>query len=415
MTSCAHFLKYRQGFVLPAVLFTLVIISAIALGALLTSSDERDTASGFRASGRAMYAAEAGLNEVLGTWDDSLVNGLAPGDSVVLGPNNLLDGSSYTLRIHRRDNGGQKLYAMTVDATAPQSLGGGAIDLIVTGGSGGGLFTLGACCDAAATVRGSVEQNDALDLIDGTDNHPPTWVAAGVCLMDKLDKPGLIIDDSTQVVQNDPAATITGDPDMVEDTTMTNATFDDYGGLTYLDLVSMATIIIDGTGSQVNLNLAPAYNGDGTCNTSVPTNWGSSDPGNACFNYFPVILVRGEVEGQSGYGQGIVVLDLVSPTVGSEFNLEGANFGGLIVGMGCVDIEYGTLVMGAVFVDASYANNNICGSDLPLHMKKDGQLRYSSCAIQRALAGSGIGLAAGGGGGGGIERIVWRSFAEFVR
>ena len=71
----------------------------------------------------------------------------------------------------------------------------------------------------------------------------------------------------------------------------------------------------------MDLNLAPAYNADGTCNTSVPTNWGSSDPGNACFNYFPVILVRGEVEGQSGYGQGIVVLDLVSPTVGSEFNL----------------------------------------------------------------------------------------------
>ena len=70
----------RDGFVLPVVIFTLTIMSVLAITALRTSSDEFRASRGLLESGIALYAAESGLDVVWPTCNYGLVGSLNPGD-----------------------------------------------------------------------------------------------------------------------------------------------------------------------------------------------------------------------------------------------------------------------------------------------------------------------------------------------
>jgi type II secretory pathway pseudopilin PulG len=112
------------GFALPAVLFALTIMAILAVVAFRTADDERRAERALRETGAALYVADAGLRNTLGTWDTSAVRALAPGDSLDLGWQQLSNHASFRSVIQRVDNGGMQQYAVVVYAKGAGALGG---------------------------------------------------------------------------------------------------------------------------------------------------------------------------------------------------------------------------------------------------------------------------------------------------
>ncbi len=115
----------RGGFVMPVVIFALMILGTVGIAALLTANDEQRSSRAVRESGVAFYTAEAGYNKVLANWPDSLADLLVPGDSLDLGWETLDNGASFRAMIYRFDNGAaQEIYGMVVEGRGAGPLGG---------------------------------------------------------------------------------------------------------------------------------------------------------------------------------------------------------------------------------------------------------------------------------------------------
>src|ERR1041384_8166993 len=115
MTGCK---RNNHGFVLPAVLFALIIMTLLMLAAMRLTDDERLSSRAMPPTGAALYVAESGLAPTRGSWPAAAVGaGPAPataltaGDSLSLGWITLSNRGSYRAVIHRVDNGGNKTYA----------------------------------------------------------------------------------------------------------------------------------------------------------------------------------------------------------------------------------------------------------------------------------------------------------------
>lgn len=105
-----------EGFALPTVLIAMLLVSAIAVTALRTSSDERMTGRAMREAAKAFYAAEAAVNVVIAAWDQSSIDSslAIPGDSLDLGWQTLENGCSYRSVVRRVDGGsGRKMYQIS--------------------------------------------------------------------------------------------------------------------------------------------------------------------------------------------------------------------------------------------------------------------------------------------------------------
>ena len=113
-----------EGFALPIVIVTLLLMGIVAATTLVTAVDERRSARAMRQSVTAFYAAESGLQEVRATWSDSLARTIAPGDSADLGWRTLDNGAKYRAVLHRYDNGTQRIFALTVEGHGAGPVGG---------------------------------------------------------------------------------------------------------------------------------------------------------------------------------------------------------------------------------------------------------------------------------------------------
>jgi hypothetical protein len=444
----------EDGIVLAVVILALVVLSVAGIAALIAGADEELSGRAMRESAEAFYAAEAGLNQVEATLSDSVAAAMEPGESLDLGWHVLDDGASYHAEIVRFDNAGsQPLFRVTSEG---RSRGGGGAQKTLTLSLTAldGEPDLGYCCSAAATVRGEVKLKNLEGFaarLSGIDTVPPAWDP--VCAdHQREDHPGLIVQDSADFSQAS-GTTLEGVPPLVEDTTMADSTFDNYGGMSWDSVKALGDFVIGEDNEEFRLNntppgdpyapmgdidpsnglpedkddwwIGPRYNADGTCNTSHPLNWGSEDPNDPCFDYFPVIVTRGEIELKgSFYGQGIWLMDTNGLGNGAEFELEGCSYAdwtgpppgctgvemaGLIIGRGCVEIQYKSDFYGAVYVDGKYPQAS-CGSDRPLSNDRWTNTMYSSCVIDRVLDSTRLGDAAKKGGG--LVRLALRSFGE---
>ncbi len=397
--------KNEGGFVLPVVLFGLVLMSTVAIVAMTTSDDEMRSSRAMRESAAAFYVAEAGLHETYATWSSyPAIDPIAPGDSLDLGWQTLANGASYRATVYRWDGGDEPMYQVQVEGRSSGLAGGQkTVSFSLTSAAGWG-YRLGACCEGAATMRGIAEIDDT-SAINGFDQHPPGWEDAGVCSDELNDKPGLVMKDSTELDIEDSESTVDGDPPIVHVPEMDDSTFSWFNGLTWDSLSATAehSIGTPGTGTSLrSSDIYPRYNGDGTCDTSHPYNWGSDDPNDACFDYFPVITLYGDVNlKDAAYGQAILLLDtatvvdsLGNPTLlGSELDIEdGARFNGVILGRGCVEIQRGAVMHGGVFVDGDFwtGSSVLCWGDPPLNMNHQGTLQWSQCAVDRAILNGGL-------------------------
>ena len=125
-------MKTQEGFVLPAVIFSLAIMGLLAVVSLRTANDEHRSSRALRESGVALYAAEAGANVLRGTeidtsgtkLVDSLAATLAEGASVDLGWSTLPSGATYHAVLQRVDLGGDGMYLLTVEGRGAGPWGG---------------------------------------------------------------------------------------------------------------------------------------------------------------------------------------------------------------------------------------------------------------------------------------------------
>jgi hypothetical protein len=105
---------HRQGFVLPAVLFGIVVMSVLGVASLRATGDEQLSVQAFRESSLSLFAAEAGLRRTIGTWPTSTVNTMSSGDSLNLGWQSLPNGARYRTVIHQVDYQGLQVYLVIV-------------------------------------------------------------------------------------------------------------------------------------------------------------------------------------------------------------------------------------------------------------------------------------------------------------
>jgi hypothetical protein len=245
---------------------------------------------------------------------------------------------------------------------------------------------------AAITVRGAAEIEDDA-IVDGHDALPPGWTCAG-CIDD--DRPGIVIEDLSELDIDDDAVVL-GEPPAVEDATMGDLTFQQFGPVSWAEVKALATRTVGAFGEDVTLRpgsstrknrYGPHKNPDGSCDTRHPLNFGSNDPGDACYDHFPIVLLRGEVEVKGdGYIQGLFVMDYDADGIGGELDLEGdgLTFAGVILGRGCIEIQDRSTFYGAIYLDGAAYNQSNCPPDDPIHIQENGAVHWSSAVVGRTV------------------------------
>ncbi|MCH8936646.1 MAG: hypothetical protein IIB90_13045 [Gemmatimonadetes bacterium] len=384
----------RDGFVLPVVIFTIVIMGVMAVAALRTSADGHLASQAMRVSGGAFYSAEAGLYRVLGQLADttntldSSVQALAVGDSLLLPQGTLTNGASYLPRIVRLSSGVQPMYLLAVTGRGPGAVRGKRRLRMVFTSS----VDVSAFAPAAMHLDGVMEiVGNPTSTINGNDTPPPGWVCdpPGPAL------PGVVMADTSDI--NLGSGTILGSPPIDEDPSLGASSFTTFGGVTYASMAAMADKVY--WSDAVVVDLGPVFKEGGTvCDTSRTKNWGDPlDRSSACGNYFPIIHFKDDVhfDDHGSVGQGILLVD-------GRFDIDNSDFTfyGLIIVRGneSCDFEHEVTVYGAVH----------CAKDGG-QIHQDAVINYSSCALADALTYSGVLTETFGP----LKRIGSRAWSEF--
>jgi hypothetical protein len=393
------------GFVLPVVIFGLLLMGTMTVAALLTADDEGRSGRAMREATGAFYAAEAGLNWVYANWDTvkADVDTLSGGSSVDFGWRTLDNGDKFRAVIHRWDEDTQPIYQLVVEGQSGGVLGSHKrLSYMLTSepAAMGTGYKLGECCTSTVLVRGNSDIKSG-SVVSGYDEHPAGWADAGVCSDSLYDKPGLIIQDGDSVYIS--SGELLGDPPLLENPGVDNGYFSQFGDLTWEEVKAMADFAVGTPGESDSYDAGDIYprytvdpmTGELLCDISHPLNWGSSDPNDPCFDHFPIILVQGDVDLQDGlYGQAIFITDFYVDTlgqnVGSELDMEDdVVVNGLVMGRGCVEVQRRANFHGAIFADGMWGNT-LCGGDDTFDTTYDGKTTWSQCAVDRALYNSGL-------------------------
>jgi hypothetical protein len=336
----------------------MVVIGVLVTGGFFVARQESRIGIASENGADAFYLAERGINETLLGWDAPLKT-MAIGDSVTV--SDTVPDGFWTVRVRRT---AERLYF--IDATGVVTRGGalysGAsrrMGLVTR------MFTVALTPPAALTTRGQVTMKGSAS-IDGNDATPPGWT--GLC-SGVDDKPGLVVDDTTQVSATGKGHLV-GTPPMAEDTTIADSTFTSFGGLSWADLVALADKTLAGGSLSTT---GPVVSG-GTCQESVALNWGDPvNPAGACGDYFPIVYIGGHARIQSGgVGQGVLLVD-------GDLDLRG-NF--LYAGIIIVQGEFETQGTGNRVLGGVYASNSSLGDQ---SVTGGSVIGNSSCAITRAI------------------------------
>ena len=393
--------RNRRGFALPAAVGALVIIGVLVTAGFYMAQQEVKIGVASSNAQMAFYLAERGANDVVNDWSASTMLNLATWTDTTLV--DTLDIGTWSVNVKRMAT---RLFYL--DATGTVTQGGTQFSgatrragLLVR------LFSGELDPPAALTTRGSVAMKGTAD-VHGEDEYPAGW--GSVCTSSLADKPGLITNDTSGVSYDAPeeateetiscssdkakvgkswvttetcdtvpaggatGGNITGVPHMVEDTTINDSTFLDFGELKWDDLVAMADLTVTSLGSTIN-GTGPDTTSAGVCTKSTLTNWGNPvDPVAACGDYFPIIYHGGStVRIQSGgVGQGLLLIE-------GDLDLRGGfQFNGIIIVQGEFETQgSGNRVEGGVMAsNVDLAEQSLVGGS---------QIQYSSCAIERAI------------------------------
>jgi len=196
----------RRGFVLPAIIFSLAIMSIIVVVALASADDERRASRATRETTLATYAAEGGLQKTLASIADSSTSlaALNFGDSLDLGWQTMPNKAAYRAVIHRTDNGGTKEYMVVVQGRRTGSFG-GQTAIMAQVANGGFRFKFGVYSKGKLNISGG-------GLSDSFDSDVAAYNAATAGSNGDLAGDSVITLSSSTVVKGDVTAakTVTG-------------------------------------------------------------------------------------------------------------------------------------------------------------------------------------------------------------
>ena len=267
----------RGGFALPIVLVLMMVLSTLTVFLLASGSDAQRAGRAIRESARSFYAADAGMNTVLGDWESQSYAADAPnpGDSFDLGWTTMENGARFRAVFTRVDGGsaGGAVHSVRIVGQGDGPFAGTTTIFREIGASWGGsavtIFDGGNSAVEGGSDNGQADFQSG-SFVNGNDSIPGDWVSEGIC--DPVEnKPGIIWQDLTDVTGEN-SGELAGNPDQVEDATLTTAGLLDFGGLDFDSLAAMAHFTTNS--SNWGPSLAPVVTG-GVCDTSVSSNWGA--------------------------------------------------------------------------------------------------------------------------------------------
>jgi len=362
-------LRDERGMALAVAIFALVVVGAMIAGAFFAGTQEQRVGENQRRVQTSFGVAEAGAQERVLTWDPGTMNKRKsfPEDSVAIGPN--LDapggtgsygGYSYKL--------GPNIFLLDVTGRDRASAAGA-----IAGGGGArqriGMIARIAPVDfgikASLTTQGGVSVGGNAE-VNGYDQPPSTWTSC-----DAPGPPMAGVRDRGGTVTTGGNGDVNGVPEVMNDPTLADSSFNRFGGATFADLAARANLIIPaGTYST-----APVVT-NGVCDKTVLTNWGDGDnPLAECGTYFPIIYATGEITLNNTQGQGILL-------VNGNLNVQGSyNFYGIVIIQGDLKTSGGGTTE-AHFWGGVMAKN----ADLSVqNLSGKATLNFSSCSILAAL------------------------------
>jgi len=360
----------REGMALAMSIFAIVVIGALIAGAFFASNQDFKIGRNSLVAQRAFTAAEFGLNQTMGGWDQKLNLAIPVGKDTtfayVTG-----DGGTTNVRVTRLNDYSYWFVSEGIaGANTPvetRRRTSAVMRLAYPAVKVGGALTLA----GGGYVKGSA-------VVSGKNVDPPGWQCA--------DYPGR----DTTAVSYAPGTTVTvqktqnviGNPATYADSNAgSSGTYVKYGDETWTSLVQNADITI-------NSDLDPLPVGTATtCNIASPnnlTNWGEPIHDGTgvvgCQTYFPIIHVTTDFHVNNGRGQGILLID-GSLQVNGNFQ-----FNGLIIIRDKIMRGNGNpMITGAVMAaNAAINETNADGSAI----LGNADFQYSKCALETALRGS---------------------------
>lgn len=365
-------LRDERGMALAVAIFALVVVGALVAGAFFAGTQEQRVGENQRRVQQSFGVAEAGAQERVMSWQPAQMNKRPtyPQDSVVIanttapGGTGSYGGYSYKL--------GSNIFLIDVTGRDRASAGG-----VIAGGGGArqriGLITRIAPVDfgihASLTTQGGVDLSGNAD-VNGSDQIPTGWAN---CDPPGPSQPGVRDNGANVTTQGNGA--VQGNPPVVNDPTINNNSFNQFGGATYAQLAARANITL-GSGTY---KTDPNFGGPSGCDQTDLLNWGDGlNPASACGNYFPIIHITGDATLNGDQGQGILLVDGTLSVQGSY------QFYGIVIiqgdlktsGGGSTDAHFWGGVMAQ---NADLSVQNLSGK---------ATLNYSSCSILSALQGT---------------------------
>jgi hypothetical protein len=355
----------REGFALAAALLAMVLIGAVVTGGFYAANQEAAVGRSSIATEEAMMLAEQGLSNVMGTRSPRFLDTLSMTATVNVDVNHaVVSGSDtlgkYTVTARKLGN---HLFVLTSTGTAYRS--GRLIGATRTVSQLTRTLSVTFPTDRAIMSLGTLHINDN-QLVVGTDYVPTGWPGCT--------NAGTRTGAASPVPIDTRNGTVTGAPPTLIDPSITAASFANFGGISWAQLVAAADKVY-APGATVSA-VAPVAVGS-TCTTSLISNWGApTSPTHACYPYMPIIYAQGNLTiTAAGSGQGILLV---------EGDLAGAGnfqFYGVVIVKGRLAPTASTLnVFGTLMVmgGGSMASTSFAGGNTTVTL--------STCAVERAMA-----------------------------
>jgi len=360
-------MQYKSGFALPAAVFALVVVGVLVTGGFYLARQE--TRIGV-ASGRAttaFYLAERGANEVLSQWDPARFGVLGAWGTATVA--DTTDSGIWSVNVTRMSN---RLYFLlasgrVVDGSAVYGEASRMVGMVAR------LRTANMEPKAALTTIGELRFGGSAQIF-GEDYVPSDW--PGECDAPGPVKPGVLIDEKTNIKYTGGKQSIDGDPPVSEDSAMTSDDLLVFGDMTWGELVDLASKIYP-VGVSTITQLGPdSVDVDGTwqCNRAARENWGDPHhPSGICGSHFPIIYSRGNLKiAASDAGQGILLVE------GNLVVSGGLEFFGPVIVRGTLTTTGtgGHFIGGVIAANVDLEASTVLG---------DAVVQYSGCAVQRAV------------------------------
>jgi hypothetical protein len=362
-------MRDERGMALAIAIFAMVIVGAMVAGAFFTGTQEQRVGENQRRAQAAFGVAEAGAQERVMSWVPLQMNRRPqfPQDSVVIGPNAPAPGGTgsyggYSYRL------GPNVFLIDVTGRDRASAAGA-----VAGGGGARqrVAVIARIAPVEFGIRASLTTQGGVSVggnaeVNGTDQIPTAWTSC--------DPPGpgqAGVRDNGGTVTTGGNGQVTGNPPVVNDPTIRDSSFTNFGGVTFAQLAARANIVIP----PGNYKTDPVVT-NGVCDETVLTNWGDGDnPTAPCGNYFPIIYATGEITLNNTQGQGILL-------VNGNLNVQGSyQFYGIVIILGDLKTAGGGATE-AHFWGGVMAKN----ADLSVqNLSGKATLNFSSCSILAAL------------------------------